>query len=158
MFRDAKKEISQEELGNSSNIIGKGTFLEGHLNTAGNVRVEGKVGGSIQTKAKLILGSTSVVEGNIIAQTAEIGGEVQGTIEVSGLLTLKATAVVNGDINTSKLVFEEGARFNGKCSMGNLFKETKVTQSQATPHKKNESLPEPHLQHVTLSPKRGKGA
>jgi cytoskeletal protein CcmA (bactofilin family) len=158
MFRDAKKEMHQEELGNSSNIIGKGTFLEGNLSTAGNIRVEGKVGGNIQTKTKLVLGGTSVVEGSIIAQTAEIGGEVHGTIEVSGLLTLKATAVVNGDIDTSKLVFEEGAKFNGKCSMGNLLEETKVTQSQTIPHKKDASRPEPHLQHVTLSPKREKSA
>jgi cytoskeletal protein CcmA (bactofilin family) len=158
MFRAAKKEVPQEQLGNSSNIIGKGTFLEGSLNTAGNIRVEGKVGGDIHTKAKLVLGDTSVVEGSIVAQTAEIGGEVRGTIEVSGLLTLKATAVVDGDINTSKLVFEEGAKFNGKCSMGNLLKETKVTQPQTISHKKDERPPEPHLQHATLSPKREKSA
>lgn len=158
MFSNAKKEIAQEELSNSSNIIGKGTSLEGNLNTAGNIRVEGKVGGSIQTKAKLVLGETSVVEGNIVAQTAEVGGEVQGTIKVSGLLTLKPTAVVHGDIITSKLVFEEGARFNGKCNMGNLLKETKGTQSPTTPHKKNESLLEPHLRHASLSQKGGQSA
>jgi cytoskeletal protein CcmA (bactofilin family) len=158
MFRDAKKEMLQEELGNSSNIIGKGTFLEGTLNATGHIRVEGKVSGSIQTKAKLVLGGTSVVEGSIIAQTAEIGGQVRGTIEVSGLLTLKAAAVVDGDINTSKLVFEEGARFNGKCNMGNLLKETKVTQAQTTAHSKDESLPELPLQHVALPSKREKSA
>ncbi|HAN49573.1 MAG TPA: cell shape determination protein CcmA [Amoebophilaceae bacterium] len=155
MFGSAKKEISQEELSNSSNIIGKGTSLEGNLNTAGNLRVEGKVKGNIQTKAKVVLGETAVLEGNIIAQTAEISGEVQGTITVSGLLTLKPTAVVNGDITTSKLVFEEGAKFNGKCNMGNSFKETKATQPPTTSHKKNESPIEPHLQQVTLSQKGG---
>jgi cytoskeletal protein CcmA (bactofilin family) len=158
MFSNAKKEIAQEALSNSSNIIGKETSLEGRLNTAGNIRVEGKVNGSIQTKAKLVLGNTSMVEGNIIAQTAEIGGEVQGTIEVSGLLTLKPTAVVNGDIITSKLVFEEGARFNGKCNMGTLLKKTEETQSQTTAHKKNGGLPEPHLRHVSLSKKGEKSA
>ena len=53
MFSSAKKEIAQEEMSNSSNIIGKGTSLEGNLNTAGNIHVEGRVNGSIQTKAKL---------------------------------------------------------------------------------------------------------
>jgi cytoskeletal protein CcmA (bactofilin family) len=155
MFSNAKKEMAQEELSNSSNIIGKGTTLEGNLNTSGNIRVEGKIEGSIQTKAKLVLGDTSVVEGSIFAQTAEIGGEVKGTIKVEGLLTLKPTAIVNGDIITSKLVFEEGARFDGKCNMGNLLKEPKSTQSQTTPHKKNGGLIEPHLQHVTIAQKGG---
>jgi cytoskeletal protein CcmA (bactofilin family) len=155
MFSSAKKEISREELSNSSNIIGKGTSLEGNLNTAGNLRVEGKIGGSIQTKAKVVLGETAVVEGNIIAQTAEISGEVQGTIKVSGLLTLKPTAVINGDITTSKLVFEEGAKFNGKCNMGNSLKEIKATQPPTTSYKKNDSPIEPRLQQVTLSQKGG---
>jgi cytoskeletal protein CcmA (bactofilin family) len=155
MFGNAKKEISREELSNSSNIIGKGTSLEGNLNTAGNLRVEGKIGGNIQTKAKVVLGETAVVEGNIIAQTAEISGEVRGTIAVSGLLTLKPTAVINGDITTSKLVFEEGAKFNGKCNMGNSFKETKATQPPTTSYKKNDSPTHPRLQQVTLSQKGG---
>ena len=78
MFSNTKKEVTPEELSHSSNIIGKGTSVEGNFNTAGNVRVEGKVIGSIQTKTKVVLGETSVVEGNIVAQTAEIGGEGTG--------------------------------------------------------------------------------
>ena len=156
MFSNTKKEVPQEALSHSSNVIGKGTSIEGNFNTAGNVRVEGKVVGSIQTKTKVVLGETSVVEGNIVAQTAEIGGAVQGTVTVSGLLSLKSTAVVNGDIITSKLVFEEGAKFNGKCNMGNTLKETKVTQPQKTTSQSpNVSLIEAHLQQVTRAPKRG---
>ena len=151
MFGNAKKEIMQEELSNSSNIIGQGTSLEGNLSAAGNIRIEGKVVGSIQTKAKIVLSHTSVVEGNIIAKTAEIGGEVQGAIIVSGLLTLKPTATVKGDIMTSKLVFEEGAKFNGKCNMDSSLKATEATHSPAVVHKKNSDPIEPTLQQVVLS-------
>ncbi len=110
--------MNEQELNNSSNIIGKGTQVEGNVITGGNLRVEGKVKGSIQTKAKVVLGETSMIEGDIMAQNAEVGGEVRGTIRVSGLLNLKPTALVHGDIVTSKLIFEEGAKFNGKCNMG----------------------------------------
>lgn len=157
MFSNAKKAVVQEELSNSSNIIGQGTNFEGHLNTAGNIRVEGKVVGSIQTKAKIVLSNTSVVEGNIIAKTAEIGGEVQGAIMVSGLLTLKPTATIKGDIITSKLVFEEGAKFNGKCSMDSSLKVTEVMQPTAMVHKENSSPIGPVLQQVMLSKNGGKG-
>lgn len=137
MFSSTKKEITGEAVGGSSNIIGKGTSLEGNLHTSGNLRVEGRVVGSIQAKAKVVLGDTSMVEGNITAQNAEIGGEVQGTIKIAGLLTLKPTALVNGDIVTSKLVFEEGAKFNGKCNMGGPIKDKKVASAQEASLLKN---------------------
>lgn len=151
MFSNTKKEMAQEALSISNNIIGKGTNLEGHLKTAGNLRIEGKVSGSIQTNTKAVLGETSVVEGDITAQTAEIGGEVHGTIKVSGLLILKTTAVVSGDIVTSKLVFEEGAKFNGKCNMGHPPKETKVTQPQIASHQRSSDSIEAVLQQTTRS-------
>ncbi len=153
MFSSAKKEINQKELSSSSNIIGKGTNVEGSLNTSGNLRVEGRVNGDIQTKAKAVLGDTSVVEGSIIAQNAEIGGKVHGTIKVSGLLTLKATAVVEGNITASKLVFEAGARFDGKCSMGTSLENTKV--AQPITHKKDSSPLERGAQQVILAKKGG---
>ncbi len=148
MFSNAKKESAEEGSNNSSNIIGKGTSLTGNLTTSGNLRVEGRVEGSIQTKTKVVLGNTSVVEGNIIAQNAEIGGEVKGTIRVSGLLTLKPTAMVNGDIITSKLVFEEGAKFNGKCNMGGAITEPKAAQLTNSLQSKHGKITEPISQQA----------
>ena len=146
MFSNAKKEATEGEFSNSSNIIGKGTSLEGDLNTAGSLRIEGKVKGSIHAKAKVVLADGSAVEGNIMAQSAEISGKVQGTVKTAGLLTLKPTAVVNGDIVTSKLVFEEGAKFDGKCNMGSPGNDTKLVQTQNVAHKKKEHSLEPTLQ------------
>jgi len=117
MFKKRKQEMQHSDLNNTSNIIGKGTALEGNLTTAGNIRIEGKLVGSINTEAKVVLGNTAWVKGHIVAQNAEIGGEVYGTIEVSGLLILRPTAIVHGDLIIHKLIFEEGAQFNGKCKM-----------------------------------------
>ena len=140
MFNNTKKNLQEEvEISNSSNIIGKGTSLEGSLNTVGNLRVEGKIVGGITTKAKIVLSSTSWVKGSIVAQNAEIGGEVQGIIEISDLLILKPTAIVQGDIITNKLVFEEGAKFNGKCKMGSQAKQAAL-ETQNTLQKSNGSF------------------
>lgn len=117
MFGSTKREVAETGAHGVNSIIGKKTSLKGDLDTSGNIRVEGKVIGSVQTKAKLVLGATAVLEGDIVAQTAEIAGEVRGTIAISGLLMLKSTAVVKGDIHVSKLVFEEGAKFDGRCHM-----------------------------------------
>ncbi|HHL53378.1 MAG TPA: polymer-forming cytoskeletal protein [Flammeovirgaceae bacterium] len=128
MFNKDDKKVT-EELTNSSNTIGKGTTVEGNIETYGNLRIDGKVIGNIITKSKLVLGQTSHVDGNILAQNAEVFGEVKGKIEVSDLLTLKSSSVIHGDILTSKLVVETGAKFNGGCKMGNVVKEIKLGEN-----------------------------
>jgi len=119
-----------EDISNSSNIIGKGTALEGNIETYGNIRVEGKVRGNIKTKSKVALGQSSHVEGNVLSQNAEIAGEVKGKVEVSDLLILKPTAVIYGDIITNKLIVEQGASFNGGCKMGVSIKEIKIGEAE----------------------------
>jgi len=119
-----QKEV--EELSNSSNIIGKGTILSGNLETFGNIRIEGKVIGNITTKSKAAFGHSSQIEGNVLAQNAEVAGHINGTIEISEQLVLKATAIIDGDIITNKLIVESGALFNGSCRMGVKSKEIKI--------------------------------
>lgn len=126
MLTSKEQKRVADEISSSSNTIGKGTFLEGNIETYGNIRVEGKVVGNVKSKSKVALGSSSNVQGNIIAQNADIEGEVRGRLEVSELLVLKATAVINGDIVTGKLVVEPGAVFNGSCKMGATVKEIKI--------------------------------
>ncbi len=138
MFNKEEKQVA-EDISNSSNIIGKGTMVEGNLETFGNIRVEGKVIGNVKTKSKVALGQSSRVEGNILAQNAEIAGEVSGTVETTELLLLKPTAIVSGDIVTNKLIVESGATFNGGCKMGVTIKEIKIGENahQASPLKTN---------------------
>ena len=121
-----KNQKEEEQLSNSSNIIGKGTIVNGSIETFGNIRVEGKVVGDIKTKSKAAFGNSSQVDGSVLAQNAEVAGHIAGTIEVTELLVLKATASIDGDIITNKLLVESGASFNGKCKMGVKSKEIKI--------------------------------
>jgi cytoskeletal protein CcmA (bactofilin family) len=84
MFTTKEQKRVAEEISNSSNNIGKGTFLEGMIETFGNIRIEGKVKGDVKSKSKIALGESSQIEGNIIAQNADIEGEVKGRVEVTG--------------------------------------------------------------------------
>lgn len=126
MFTNKEDKKVAEEISNSSNNIGKGTVLQGNIETFGNIRIEGKVIGNITSKSKVVLGKSSHVDGNIHAQNAEIEGEVKGLLEVTDLLVLKPTAVIHGDITTNKLLVESGATFNGGCKMGVSIKEIKI--------------------------------
>ena len=118
MFNNKNQKFTEEELSNSSNIIGKGTTVEGNIETFGNIRVEGRIIGNIKSKSKIALGQSSYVEGDIGAQNAEIAGEVSGKIEITELLIIKPSGVVKGDIITGKLIVESGATFDGSCKMG----------------------------------------
>ena len=129
MFTTKEEKRVADEISNSSNTIGKGTFLEGNVETYGNIRIEGKVTGNVKSKSKVALGPSSMVQGNVIAQNADLEGEVKGKIEVAELLVLKATAVIHGDIVTGKLVVEPGAVFNGTCKMGAAVKEIKIAEN-----------------------------
>src|SRR5260221_12301664 len=128
MLTSKEQKRAAEEISNSSNVIGKGTVLEGSIETYGNIRIEGRVNGNIKSKSKIALGTGSHVEGNISAQNADIEGEVKGRVDISELLVLKATAVIHGDIITAKLVVEPGAIFNGTCKMGTV-KDIKLSDS-----------------------------
>lgn len=102
---------------NNLNIINAGTTVTGDLNSEGDLRIDGTVKGYVSSKARLVLGPTSRVDGDVKSVNIEISGEVNGNILVQELLIVKNTAKINGDIVSTKLIIEAGAEFNGKCQM-----------------------------------------
>ena len=139
MFKNEKRPImakgNEAAASGKINSIMEGTTLEGEVRTDSNIRIDGKVKGSIHAKGRLIVGQTGVIEGDVICQSSEIEGTLLGTIQCQDILSLKATAKVQGDINSKKLAIEPGAVFTGNCSMGNsVIKEMpKPGQQQAQP-------------------------
>ncbi|MEM6523078.1 MAG: polymer-forming cytoskeletal protein [Bacteroidota bacterium] len=126
MFASKEDHKVAEEISNSSNIIGKGTTLQGDIETFGNMRIEGHVEGNVKTKSKIVLGQSAKIDGNVLAQNAEVEGELKGNIRITDVLILKSTAVIHGDIITNKLIVESGATFNGGCKMGVTEKDIKI--------------------------------
>ena len=132
---------------NTSNIISRGTIMEGNIKTPGNLRIEGRVIGNLITKSKAALAQSSYVDGNILAKNAEIAGEVKGKVEVSEMLILKPTCIIHGEIITNKLIVESGATFNGGCTMGAQIEEIRITLNKAK-SKEEKSVPITGLQNV----------
>ncbi|MFD2034148.1 polymer-forming cytoskeletal protein [Belliella marina] len=120
MFNKQEDKKSVAEMVNSSNVISKETWIKGDIKAQGNIRVEGKVEGTLDSKNKIVIGESALVIGNLKAEEAEISGKIEGEIHCFGVLYLKKTALINGNIYTQKLVVENGATFNGKCEMGEI--------------------------------------
>jgi cytoskeletal protein CcmA (bactofilin family) len=109
----------------SINLIGAGTVIEGDIRSNGDIRVDGTVYGHVISKAKVVVGTTGIIEGDVNSQSADVSGTVKGKITISELTFLKSTARIIGDIITGKLVVEVGATFTGSCNMGPVIKDIK---------------------------------
>jgi cytoskeletal protein CcmA (bactofilin family) len=115
---------------NVLNTIAEGTVLEGKITTKGDIRVEGRVIGTITCDAKLVIGERGSVEGIVDARNAYIAGKVKGQVVVRELLQLQEKGHINGDIFTQKLSVQVGATFTGNCRMGQDAK-TMLAESQS---------------------------
>ena len=112
------------------NMIGNGTVINGDIQSKSDIRIDGILKGSVKTEGKLVVGSTGVVEGDVVCVSADVSGEIKAKITVSQLLSLKSTSKLNGDIITNKLSIEPGASFSGSCSMGAVIKDIKHVEKQ----------------------------
>ncbi len=105
------------EVGTELNLIAAGTVLEGKLRTPGSIRIDGRIVGEITATQNISVGSSGDVDGNITARNITIGGKIKGSIVAQEKLVFESKAIVRGDIRAAKLVIDEGALFDGKCTM-----------------------------------------
>lgn len=103
---------------NNINLISQGTTIQGEIKSKGDIRIDGHVEGIIQSDAKVVIGTTGHVQGDIYCTSADVLGKITGKIKCKEILFLKGSAHLDGDIHTNKLVVESGAQFNGACQMG----------------------------------------
>ena len=115
------KETDTRDYGSTAvNVIAQGTQLQGNMVTASDCRIDGAMRGNIESRAKIIIGRSGVVEGNIKCANIEIEGNVKAeSLIVTELLSLKSTANLIGNIETGKIAIEPGAEFSGNCKMRN---------------------------------------
>jgi cytoskeletal protein CcmA (bactofilin family) len=99
------------------NALAKGTSMEGTLKCESDLRIDGKIKGTLICEAKLIIGPTGSIEGDVRCQNAVIEGSFKGTLKVKELLNVRENAEVEGEIITNKLLVQSGALFNVSCKM-----------------------------------------
>lgn len=135
--KDNKPRIT-ESAAPTINIIGVGTQITGDVVSAGDIRIDGSINGKVLSKAKVVIGASCTVHGDIEAQNADISGNVIGKVIVSETLFLKSSANIKGDIAVNKLVVESGAEFNGNCTMRTTERvaapENVIQQNGKRPH------------------------
>ena len=111
MARDIKE-------GRLSGYVGNGTVLTGETSFQAMLRIDGHLTGRISSESgTLIVGSTGRVDANIAVAQAIISGTVNGDIVATEKLELTRTARVIGNVQAPRLVIDDGAVFEGGCTM-----------------------------------------
>ena len=108
-------------------FIGEGTVFDGDLTSPEAISIDGTINGNCSSEMKLILGPKGHIKGNISAQSVVISGKVDGDITTRSKLVLLSTANICGNITAGSLVIDEGACFDGRCTMTNSVSESPLT-------------------------------
>jgi len=100
-------------------VIGPTLVFKGELSADEDLIIEGQVEGKIaHHKKHLTIGEQGRVTADINASSVIVLGQLVGNIHSEGTVFLAATAEVKGDIYCSRIVMEDGARFQGNVDMG----------------------------------------
>ena len=126
-----KTDLPQTKTGNGTTLISAGTKLKGDISSSSDLRIDGTIIGNIHSSAKIIIGSSGVVEGDISGNQADIVGKVSGNIRAKELLQLKGESIVTGNLYAGKLQVEPSATFNGQCHMGANIVDMNKNEQQA---------------------------
>ena len=99
--------------------IGQGVVVEGRIISSQDLRIDGRVEGTIEVGDHvLIVGTRAAVKANLVAKSILVSGTVIGNITATERLDLQATGSVEGDISSPRLVMVEGAVVKGRVDAG----------------------------------------
>ena len=93
-------------------FVGGGTRIMGDLSSAGEIRINGEVGGDVIARS-VTVGEGGSVGGSVFAETAHIGGTVMGRVEAVAV-TIGTTGRVVGSVTHNLLSVEPGAVLEGR--------------------------------------------
>lgn len=98
-------------------LIGAGTRVEGNINFAGGLRIDGIVQGDIvgapDAESTLIISEQATVEGEIRVSHLIVNGTVKGPIHAIESLELQPRCKVTGDVCYTSLEMHLGAVVEG---------------------------------------------
>jgi cytoskeletal protein CcmA (bactofilin family) len=118
MFNKEKPSQTEKAYSGSATLISAGTVLKGDLKSESDLRIDGTIHGNVSSGAKVVIGPSGFVEGNIDGINADISGRLAGNVVAKEVVQLRNSANVQGNITAASLQIDSGAVFNGQSQMG----------------------------------------
>ena len=94
-------------------IIAAGTTLVGELSPEGNVHIDGRIEGQIDSASDVSIGAEGSFEGEIRAHRMVVSGYARGRIECDSLEIVNKGRVL-GEVSSRSFVIEPGGQFVGE--------------------------------------------
>jgi len=104
--------------GDLNGFLDRGSSFRGELEFEDTMRIDGRFNGKIHSKNELIVGESASIEGDIHVGRIAVSGTVKGKIKADQRIEVHRSGKVFCDIDTPILIIEEGATFQGQCTMG----------------------------------------
>lgn len=98
-------------------FLDSGSHVEGELRFDTSFRVDGRFTGKVNTGGDLIVGEGGEVEGELRVGQVFVSGTVRGTVRASKRIQIAPKGRVFAEIDTPALIIEDGAFFEGRCTM-----------------------------------------
>ena len=111
---------NQEKVSDYNTMIDSKVSIEGNIYTESSIYIAGKLNGEIRSEGDVFIGLDGFINGNIYAKNISVAGSIEGFVEANGTLRILNSGKIYGDINVYRFVADEGAVFEGKCSMTDL--------------------------------------
>lgn len=127
--------------------IGDGTAVDGSLIAKESLTIYGSVRGSIECQGRVVIGDSGNIEADILANDVVVSGRILGNITAKERLEITSNGSIKGDIKASRLIMEDGCKFDGRCEMLSEGKPAVVEKikaldtSEALPLKEKPKLP-----------------
>lgn len=99
--------------GTAPSIISADVVVTGTLKSNGDVQIDGRVEGDVQSMT-LVIGEKALIQGDVMAEEVTVRGRIEGSIRARKVL-LASTCHVQGNILHEAFAVETGAFFEGNC-------------------------------------------
>ncbi|NCN24849.1 polymer-forming cytoskeletal protein [Candidatus Berkelbacteria bacterium] len=119
-------------------IVGANVKLQGTISDNNDIVIHGAVDGEVISEKNINITPSAVVKGPIKGMIITVAGTVEGDIEGTKKTEILPTGKVIGSINTSELIIQSGAIFNGECKMTEENKTMRETKSEPVNGKSKE--------------------
>lgn len=100
-----------------TSIIGPGAEMVGDLTGSGQLRIEGRVDGTIRMDGEVQVAAGGAVEGRIEADSVVTAGRIDGTIAARDAVRLEDGCRVEADVFSPVLELMEGGMLDGRVDM-----------------------------------------
>jgi len=98
-------------------VFGPTLRFKGELKAQEDLKIEGRIEGTIQHQQRVVVGAKGEVVATVSAGSIDVEGKVQGDMNAKKSIKVNSSAVVRGNLRAPSVSITEGANFNGSVSM-----------------------------------------